>query len=117
MVFLHKIHMTCLDLGWVQETVDLFSTLDRVICTFEKLKTGAALEPTGEEQDQGLSLGVTKFRALKVNWQADMASRANINQVIEQGETLGQNHNVFAALPTDSFGFHMLPDLLDSVEE
>ncbi|KAF3768884.1 hypothetical protein M406DRAFT_237415, partial [Cryphonectria parasitica EP155] len=75
--FLH--HMTTTrDASWspaaAQEALDPLDTLDRVIHTFETVAAAFATECPGNVEDQGLSLSIKKFKALKASWEAELAS-------------------------------------------
>jgi hypothetical protein len=113
---LYKVTITW-NLAWVRNVVDLFTALDRVIGTFEKLR---AARPLDEGQDEGFTLGVRKFRALKIAWQAEMASRvqpaeASTTHAIQEGEMCDDVQRRPAPLSSVLFGFHSLPDIFDTV--
>lgn len=116
MVCLHKTTASW-DAAWVREIVDLVATLDRVIDTFEQLRAANSIMPPDEADDEGLSLGVRKFQALKIAWQTEVASRASADHAMQEGELLDDSQGLFTAFPMDYFGFNMLPDIFNNVSE
>ncbi|KAL5324747.1 hypothetical protein ACEPPN_009295 [Leptodophora sp. 'Broadleaf-Isolate-01'] len=116
MVCLHKTTASW-DAAWVREIVDLVATLDRVIDTFEQLRAANSIMPPDEADDEGLSLGVRKFQALKIVWQTEVASRASADHAMQEGELFDDSQGLFTAFPMDYFGFNMLPDIFNNVSE
>lgn len=118
---LHMITITW-NVAWVRNFVDLYTALDKVIDTFEKLK-GA--QPPDDEQDESLSSSLKKFCALKTAWQAEMASRDHpaeasaatlaIQEMEERDDVQGRGRP--ATLSSVLFGFHSLPAIFDTVSQ
>jgi hypothetical protein len=114
--FLHQLTARTDDAAWspaaTGEVVDLFQTIDRIIQTLEQLKAAAAAaintgSTSGSGEDQALSLGLKKFRALKSAWNSELAYGA---------EPLDGFRPLFSTISTDPFyssDFHMLPNMSD----
>ncbi|KAM0812064.1 hypothetical protein AB5N19_14381 [Seiridium cardinale] len=113
MVFLHQI-TTTREAAWnpvaAQEIVDLFQTADRIIHTFEQLKSSGVAHSPGDE-DQSLSLIIKKFQNLKKAWQSEIGSENTGLDAMQGGGISGTTQDLFATETMDFYNFDLLPNI------
>ena len=98
-----------------QKVVDPLPTLDRIIGTFERLKSTAALISPDDGEDAALSLGVRKFQALKAAWQSELGSGAGQISMTLETDMVDSTQDLFVTSPMGFFGFDLLPGISSNV--
>ncbi|KAF7553864.1 hypothetical protein G7Z17_g3327 [Cylindrodendrum hubeiense] len=107
------------DTAWnsaaAREVVDPISTLNKISHVFEHINAMSRSQSAVNENNEMVSLGMSKVRGLKLAWQTEYASKDTAVDMLQEAAAVNDSQAHLLNLPEDLLSFYMLPGLFDDV--